>query len=312
MEFAQRLSKIADAGCELKPSQLCFLADLNSEDRQQLKLVWPAISTGRRRKIICDLLEIGEDNVEFDFCAVFLNALDDTDETIRAKAIDGLWENESKVVLHRLFDLMRHDPSPLVRAAAAVSMSKFAYKAALGDLDDRWVDKIKIALLSILRSNDEPADVRRRALEAVSYFDDPAVHDLLAEAYKSSDQKMKASAIFGMGHTLDASWTDIVLSELDNPAPEIRYEAARASGELADQRSVPPLLKLLDDPDVEVRLAAIASLGQVGGRRAAEGLSKCLQTENDATREAAEDALAELQFNANPLNVSAYSRPSSP
>ena len=76
----------------------------------------------------------------------------------------------------------------------------------------------------------------------------------------------------------------------------MRYEAARACGELQARESVSGLAELIDDPDREVQEAALWALGQVGGRAARQLLEKCYREGDEATRDAAEAALEELEF----------------
>jgi HEAT repeat protein len=81
----------------------------------------------------------------------------------------------------------------------------------------------------------------------------------------------------------------------------MRYEAARAVGEMGDEAHVPAIVALLDDPDTEVRLAAIWALGQLGGRPAAVALIKLKSSDEPAIVEAADEALNELRYAADPL-----------
>jgi HEAT repeat protein len=77
----------------------------------------------------------------------------------------------------------------------------------------------------------------------------------------------------------------------------MRYEAARACGELEAQNSVSQLIKLLEnDSDLEVQEMAIWALGRIGGPAAKTALEACLESENEALALAAEDALDELNM----------------
>ena len=86
----------------------------------------------------------------------------------------------------------------------------------------------------------------------------------------------------------------------------MRYEAARAAGELRIRRAVPTLVNLLDDADREVQEAAIWALGQIGGPQARRVLEGCLQSDDEVLQEAAEDALAELTLGSVPLPLFSY------
>ena len=67
--------------------------------------------------------------------------------------------------------------------------------------------------------------------------------------------------------------------------------------------ALPMLARLIDDEDLEVRLASVWALGQIGGRPAAEALTRALKSDNPAIRDAAKEAIQEIAFSANPLNV---------
>jgi HEAT repeat protein len=75
----------------------------------------------------------------------------------------------------------------------------------------------------------------------------------------------------------------------------MRREAARALGEIEDQRAVTPLVELVDDPEMEVRLAVVDALGHIGGEDAREALLYLAESPEDRVREAAEHALEDME-----------------
>jgi HEAT repeat protein len=83
----------------------------------------------------------------------------------------------------------------------------------------------------------------------------------------------------------------------------MRYEAARACGELQVRRAVPALIELISDSDREVRVAAVTALGQIGGKRARQVLERLCQDGDEVMQLVAEDALAELELAEQPLNL---------
>ena len=48
------------------------------------------------------MVELAEDDIELDFAAALIWLLDDEDSEVRASAVEGLWENTSATLLHRL------------------------------------------------------------------------------------------------------------------------------------------------------------------------------------------------------------------
>jgi HEAT repeat protein len=79
----------------------------------------------------------------------------------------------------------------------------------------------------------------------------------------------------------------------EDPVPEVRREAARALGALAEasEVAVDALIAALDDPNDGVRRSATLALGRAGGPRAAEALVRTL-TEHPELWQEASAALA--------------------
>ncbi|MGA7730798.1 MAG: HEAT repeat domain-containing protein [Chloroflexia bacterium] len=301
--FKEKLDKLATGG---KPdaASLKFLSDLTSEDRATLRDVWPRIPIDSRARIISALATIAEDNIDYDFRRVFLNALEDANANVRKGAIDGLAEDNSTLLLGRLLTLLRNDPDIGVREASATALGRFTYLAQCNKLGmPSEGGRLRATLLESARDRAEEDGVRRRAVESLGYFNqDKEVQELIAGQYKRGERHAE-SALFAMGRTMDKEWSPIVMHELNNARPAMRYEAAHAAGEMALEDALPRLSELVDDPDLEVRLSAIWALGQIGGKPAAEALSHALTSDNQAVREAAQEALYEIAFSANPMSV---------
>lgn len=303
VDFDAFLARLRDSAVSLAKVGLERLSDLPADEAQEFRRMWPQIDDSRRKKIASSLVELAEENFELDFTAAFYVAVDDPNAEVRQQAIEGLWESMTYDTADLLVNLLRKDPAPEVRAAAASSLGRFTYLIELGKTDKKTASRVREALLAAHRSDSETVEVRRRALEALGYLCDQEVADMVAEAYQSDDEKMRASAIFAMGRNCHPRWLDTILREMDSPSPEMRFEAARAAGELEDQRAVPQLERLVLDPDSEVRHAAIAALGEIGGRRAKRILRACLQSPDASIREAAEEALEEINFFEEPLHL---------
>ena len=89
-----------------------------------------------------------------------------------------------------------------------------------------------------------------------------------------------------------------MLDELGSSDRAMLFEATRASGELEIEEAVPDLIRLLADEDVEIRDTAVWALGRIGGREARRALQACYASNDEGLLEAAEEALAELDFKA--------------
>lgn len=302
-DFDSFLARLRDPAISLAKVGLERLSDLPLDEAQEFKRIWPQIDASRRKKITTSLIELSEENFELDFTAAFYVAIEDSDAEVRRQAVEGLWESMTYDTADLLVNVLKKDPAPEVRAAAASSLGRFTYLVELGKTDRTTAARVREALLAAYHNDTETVEVRRRAVEALGYLCDEEIADIVAEAYQYDDEKMRASAVFAMGRNCHPRWLDTILKEMDSPNPEMRFEAARAAGELEDQRAVPQLEKLVQDPDGEVRHAAIAALGEIGGRRAKRTLRACLQSPDASIREAAEEALEEINFFEEPLHL---------
>ncbi len=275
---------------------LYYLSNLERADAERVWEVWNGLPVAARRKMAQAMVEIAENDFEVNFGEVFRLVLQDEDAEVRLAAVEGLWEDEDVRLVPILAGLLLNDPSAAVRAAAAASLGRFLLSGELGKIRPRPHREAFHALLAACTNEAEDLEVRRRALESLAYSGEDVVVGLIRAAYQHPDERMRISAVFAMGRSADDRWAAEVMRELHNPNPAMRYEAARACGELALEDAVPELISLVDDVDVEVQEAAIWALGQIGGDEARRVLNACRRSDNEAIRSAAQDALRELEF----------------
>lgn len=298
----EAIAELGDSAKPLRNSKLVELSNLTQDELQRFEQAWAAIEPKRRRQIMYRLVELGEDNFELNFDGIFKSCLKDRDTEVRCKAIEGLWESEETALINPLIGLMEHDSAEEVQAAAAIALGKFALLAEHEKLRSCHKSRICQALFGVINDKSRPVEVRRRALEAVSPLSLPQVSQAILEAYHSGNPKFRVSAIYAMGKNCDPSWLSILLGELANPNAEIRYEAVVACGELGEEAAVGAVIRLVDDPDIDVRVAAIHALGKIGGSEAKSCLEECLHNSSELIRQAAEQALQELEAWEDPLS----------
>jgi HEAT repeat protein len=285
MTIARYLQTIGAREHKLAMSDLKPLSGLGREEREAFWQAWQRIAPARRDEIARAMVDLAEDNVDLDFGEVLFWCLDDDDAGVRVCAVEGLWENESPRLLHRLLVLLRSDPAPDVRTAAAIALSREDAR----ELQD--------TLLAIIRDQQQPFDARRRSLESAGYFAEAEeVQRQIDLAYRTDEQLLRESALVAMGRSMLPRWLPIIARELASPSPALRYEAARAAGEMAEEARalLPKLIPLLDDSDSEVAFAAIWALGQIGGEAARRALQRVRKSQDEARSQAASEALEEL------------------
>lgn len=266
------------------------LANLDEARIGYVKPVWGDVPSDRRVEIVRQMIDLSEVNVDLDYRLMGYLGLDDDDPAVREAAIELLWEDQSLALMNKLMEMAQWDEAVPVRAAAAGALGRFILSGELGDLPETETIEAQEVVASLYNDNQEDVEVRRRALEAIANCGHEMVEDAINEAYHSADERMRASAVYAMGCTCDERWNDIVIREIGSPDPAMRYEAARASGQLELREAIPHLARLVHETDVEIKQAAIWSLGEIGGRQAVRVLSSLAEE----AEQAKDDDLLEL------------------
>lgn len=291
IDFSQVLKHLQSDEA-LRAKLLYHLSMPNRQNLADFQAAWPTIPLLRRQECIRRLAEITEDSFEVYFDPLFITALNDDDPQVQAAAIDGLEENVDPALIPVLGHLLHEGKTIDVRSSAATALGKYVY---LGEVDEISPEAQTLAEQALLKSLRDPAEdtfVMRRSLEAIAFSSRPGIEKLIADAYEHEDTDVQASAIFAMGRHGAERWQQIVLDNLRQDNPALRYEAAQASGELILVDALPLLVSLIDqDSDIQIKQAAIWSLGQIGGNVAQETLEILIESEDALLVTAAEDAL---------------------
>jgi HEAT repeat protein len=266
------------------------LSNLSDADIERITPVWEELSPEYREKLMQQMVDVAEANFELNYRALGFYGLTDEYPSVREAAIELLWEDETLELMGRLIDLAQWDEAIMVRATAASELGRFILLGELGDLPESETIRAQDTVIALLNDENEDTEVRRRALEAISNCGHEIVDDAIDEAYHSHDERMRASAVFAMGRTCDARWEPIVLKEMDSSDPAMRYESARASGELEIAEAIPQLGRLSRENDREIQNVAIWSLGEIGGSQA----MRLLGVLAEEAEEAEDDDLIEL------------------
>lgn len=303
----QELMKHLVTGTEtITGEDLFAFSDLSRQDAALVRQEWPLMPTEQRQTLVRSLIELSDDNIDWQLGRLLRIALDDADAKVRRYAIEGLWEETEADLLGPLIQILYHDKSEEVRAAAAAALGAYVLAGELDELDASLAMRAEEALLAILQNSAEPLAVQARALESIAYSGETGVRQLIEDNYYSPDEEMRISALVAMGRSADTRWRGLARAELQNPSPRMRAEAARACGELESKKAESDLLGLLLDEEQEVRLAAIFALGRLGGPRAREALRALTESENAVEAEAADTALEEMLFFADGEEIALF------
>jgi len=293
--FGQAMNHIT-GNDPVQPALLYGFSVLSRQNLAKFQAIWPQIEAERREEIMQMLVEIAEHSFEVDFEPIFILGLNDPAPEVQVNAIEGLWESESVALIPPLIHLLKTGQTIAVRQAAAQALGQYIYLGEIEEIDQTAFMVTQQALLQTIRNAQEDLDIVRRAIESISFSGDKGIAQIIENAYYHDDEKMQISAVFAMGRNGDAKkWKSLVLTELDNHNPKIRFEAVRAAGELQLSEAASKLIHLVQtEVDSEIQQSAIWSLGQIGGEVARETLEELLDSDDEALQTAAEEALDEL------------------
>ncbi len=271
------------------------LSDISTEQVDSIRPTWQALTPPVQRAIMRGLIESQEASFQLDYRTFGFSVLDSADPRVREHAIEILWEDQSLTLMHRLITIAQTDENRDVRAAAAGALGRFILAGELDEIPHDVTQNAETAVFHIWEDESEDVEVRRRALESFANCSRPSVTPSIQSAYESTYPEMRVSALFAMGRTADKRWQDIITMELDSHEPAMRYEAARAAGEINILEAVPKLAEMTLEDDRELMEIAIWSLGEIGGRaalRVLESLVEHAEEQNDYDLvEAIEDAM---------------------
>ena len=301
MSLESFLEALAEDANEVDLGDFFEASGLLPEELVIFARAWFGFTVENQRWIIGTMAELAEDSSELDFSAVFRMCLKDKDEGVLEKAIEGLWEDEDRAIIPGLIQVLHSDKSPQVRAAAAVALGKFPVLVQEGKLLAKDGESILESLMDILKDSGQPLEVVRRSMEAVAPFNTPDIRKFVTRAYKGDDLLLKCSSIYAMGRTGEASLLPVLIKEMQNAEPSIRYESAHACAELGDEDAVPHLVALLDDDDYQVQLAGISALGKIGGPLAKKVLVNYVKDGDAVLEDAARSELENIEFLEDPM-----------
>lgn len=294
--FQQVLEALVDEKKPFHPRYLYPFSDLEEDELRVLAETWPRVSVRRRRAILEDIEELGETNLTLSFEEFCLLAIGDSDAYVRETAVRVLGEYENDDLIHIFISLSKNDSNAEVRAAAATALGRYVFFGEIEELPENTLNQLVEHLLQVYASN-EAVLVRRRALESLSYSSRDEIPAMIESAYYSGKEDWIVTALLAMGRSANSQWNAHVLEMLENDSTEIRYEAARAAGELELHESTDRLIEMLDDSEIDIRMATAWSLSQIGGEGVREALELLFEeTEDEEEADFIEQALENLEF----------------
>lgn len=299
LNFQSVLDHLLDSKKDIPSGHLSYYSDLDPKSLRLFLDVWSSVPQNRKLLLLDSLIAHLDDETIVSYEDIGKALLTDPDAEVRARALGLLVESNDPKLVDSLLNIFFNDSDLAPRLKAALLLGEFVLLGELEELDEARQRKIEDALISVIRSDANPA-LRRQAVEAFGYSGRDEAVAILESAYEREDPLWVASALRAMGRSHDNYWNDSVVSKLLDDDPRIRFAAAEAAGNLNIEEASPIMLQMLEDEeeDDDVTLAAIWALSQIGGEDARAYILSLLEsTDDEEATEFLEGALENLDFN---------------
>ena len=293
------LEHLLDSKKDIPQNHLSFYSDLDPKSLQLFVDVWPRVKPNRKLLLLDELLSHLDSDTLVSYEDIGRSLLTDADGQIRARALGLLAESNDPKLVPTLIDIYLNDVDLAPRLAATDLLGEFILLGELEELDEDLKTKAEDALISVMRSEENPV-LQKHTLESIGYSSRDEAASIIESSFERADPTWTASSLLAMGRSHDNRWDDDVVSKLLDPDPRIRFAAVEAAGELSIQEAGPIILQMLEDEeeDDDVLTAAIWSLSQIGGEDARVYLLNMAENaEDEDLVEYLEDALENLDFN---------------
>lgn len=217
--------------------------------------------------------------------AVLIHALEDADPEVRIGAGYTLGRLGLAGTAERLMARLADDPDADVRAAMAFG---------LGELLPTGARDVHAALVAAWYKAGASDELAVQIVRALADTPLPAAHDVLAEALRHKDERVRQLGAMGLGRLHDPTTIPRLARALNDPHRGVRRVAAAALGELGDLMALKPLVQAVVGNDAEVRSTIARALERLNPEAVRTHLVECLMTPDAALREAAAYLLGRL------------------
>ncbi|MGK7950557.1 MAG: HEAT repeat domain-containing protein [Xenococcaceae cyanobacterium] len=170
-----------------------------------------------------------------------------------------------------LIEALLHDEDTVVRSSAIGALARTGEAAVL-------------PLLQILESKDSTETTKGHAAWALAFIGTEGKQHLY-QAINSDSPEVRAAIVGAIAKIAEqeeeAKAFELIVQALNDPASNVRSEAAAVLGNLVYQPAVPQLIELLQHQEGETRKSAALALMKIGDRPAIEPIKAALARESE-------------------------------
>ncbi len=271
------------------------LPQVTLSQQQRLNLIQELASPTANSRIHA-ITTLGQEKVR-ESVPHLIGLLKDENPGVRAEAAAALGALRVKNAGPRLYQIMLHDASPLVRARATVALAELDYSGALH---------------AIIMSLDRP-DIRERmaAIRALGKLGGPKAFNHLIRQLRAGTPELRETVIEALGDLGDRQVVRYLFRYLEQGTTRLNRAALLALTRLHPQLVRSRIPQLLKRTEPELLLAALDSAAQTGCKECAPRILELIETADDPVASAAASTAAYLQMNeaADPILARLHPRP---
>ncbi len=268
--MSQTLSQTETDRLLERVNQHLALDTFDSNDSQTLKQMIECFGDARgmvRLGFAEALGKIGKPAVPF-----LLDALANHDNVVvRRAAAKTLTLIADPIAVPNLIHALIVDEDTVVKGSAIGALAQIGEPAAS-------------PLLEILTSKESPESTKGHAAWALAFIGSAAKKQLY-QAYDSDSEEVRAAVVGAIAKVAEEQREEkafnLLINSLQDPAENVRSEAAAVLGNLAYKPAISHLIPLLEHPEAETRKAAALSLMKIGDRSAIDALEIALNKETE-------------------------------
>ncbi|MGF1490428.1 MAG: HEAT repeat domain-containing protein [Prochloraceae cyanobacterium] len=268
--MSQTLSQTETDRLLERVNQHLALDTFDSNDSQTLKQMIECFGDARgmvRLGFAEALGKIGKPAVPF-----LLDALANHDNVVvRRAAAKTLTLIADPIAVPNLIHALIVDEDTVVKGSAIGALAQIGEPAAS-------------PLLEILTSKESPESTKGHAAWALAFIGSAAKKQLY-QAYDSDSEEVRAAVVGAIAKVAEEQREEkafnLLINSLQDPAENVRSEAAAVLGNLAYKPAISHLIPLLEHPEAETRKAAALSLMKIGDRSVIDALEIALNKETE-------------------------------
>ncbi|MBI2333952.1 MAG: HEAT repeat domain-containing protein, partial [Chloroflexi bacterium] len=157
LNFQTVLDHLLDSKKDIPAGYLQYYSDLDPKSLRLFLDVWSSVPQKRKLLLLDSLTAYLDEDTIVSYEDIGKSLLDDPDAEVRARALGLLAESNDPKLVDALLKIFLNDSDLAPRVKAAVLLGEFVLLGELEELEEGRQRKIEDALISVIRSDENPS-----------------------------------------------------------------------------------------------------------------------------------------------------------